>query len=46
MSALEHRPRRLARYNGTNEDAQEYGRRARDLYNIFEKYNMVMRNRS
>ncbi|MFJ6080762.1 glycoside hydrolase domain-containing protein [Streptomyces sp. NPDC092369] len=33
----------LARYNGTTEDAQEYGRRARDLYNIFEAYNAVVR---
>ncbi|MDT0386165.1 glycoside hydrolase domain-containing protein [Streptomyces dubilierae] len=33
----------LARYNGTNEDAQEYGRRARDLYNIFERFNAALR---
>ncbi|MFD9440569.1 glycoside hydrolase domain-containing protein [Streptomyces sp. NPDC060006] len=34
----------LARYNGTDPDAaQEYGRRARDLYNIFERYNAALR---
>ncbi|MGK5533625.1 glycoside hydrolase domain-containing protein [Streptomyces sp. URMC 129] len=33
----------LARYNGTNDDATQYGLRARDLYDIFERYNAPLR---
>ncbi|MFC7729970.1 hypothetical protein [Actinomadura keratinilytica] len=33
----------LARYNGTGSDAAAYGRRARDFYLIFEKYNAPLR---
>ncbi|MEV0600105.1 hypothetical protein AB0I82_12530 [Streptomyces sp. NPDC050315] len=33
----------LARYNGTNLDAVEYGRRALDLYKIFEAFNARLR---
>lgn len=33
----------LARYNGTNEKAREYGERNYGLYQIFEKYNALER---
>ena len=33
----------LARYNGTNNDATEYGKRNFGLYQIFEKYNKSIR---
>ncbi|MGP3953007.1 hypothetical protein [Streptomyces sp. 7N604] len=33
----------LARYNGEGDEAAEYGRRALDLYRIFEKYNARLR---
>ncbi|WP_405640357.1 hypothetical protein [Streptomyces uncialis] len=32
----------LARYNGTGDEAQNYGRRALDLHRIFEKYNAAL----
>lgn len=34
----------LARYNGTNADATEYGRRNYGLYTILEKYNALSRS--
>lgn len=33
----------LARYNGTDDRATEYGERNYGLYRIFEKYNAAMR---
>ncbi|MEK4488030.1 glycoside hydrolase domain-containing protein [Psychrobacillus sp. FSL H8-0484] len=34
----------LARYNGTNEKAKEYGERNYGTYQVFEKYNALSRN--
>ncbi|MCX5316513.1 glycoside hydrolase domain-containing protein [Streptomyces sp. NBC_00154] len=35
----------LARYNGTGDDAQQYGRELIGLYNVLENYNQLSRNK-
>lgn len=35
----------LARYNGTGEDAQQYGRELIGLFNVLENYNLLSRNK-
>ncbi|MEE1939618.1 glycoside hydrolase domain-containing protein [Streptomyces sp. TRM 70361] len=35
----------LARYNGTNEDAQQYGRELIGLYRVLENYNKLLRSK-
>ncbi|MGP3952853.1 glycoside hydrolase domain-containing protein [Streptomyces sp. 7N604] len=35
----------LARYNGTGDDAQQYGRELIGLYNVLENYNRLSRNK-
>lgn len=34
----------LARYNGTGDDAEQYGRELIGLYNVLENYNQLSRN--
>jgi len=33
----------LARYNGTNQDARDYGHKVKPIYDIFETYNAALR---